>query len=92
MGTMEMGLGVSPDTTRTLEDVALTTLGRSVKLGAVAVRRFRPFRRKFVPIAIVPVTSYGRALYENLTKRATFVHGGRRSTSRFIHITSEWSL
>jgi hypothetical protein len=92
VGTMEMGLGVSAGATRTLEDVALATLGRGVKFSAVAVRRFRPVGCTFAASPVVPVTSYGPAHHEMHTQRATFVHGRRRSTRRYIHLSPEWCL
>jgi hypothetical protein len=87
-----MGLGEIADTTRTLEDIAQATLGRSLKLNAVAVRRFRPVECTFVASSIVPATCYERAHHEMLTQRATFVHRRRRSTRRYIHFSPEWCL
>jgi len=92
VGTMEMGRSVVADTTRTLGDVALATLGCSGKFNAVAVRRFRPGRCTFVAGRVVPVTSYGRARHEMLTPRATFVHRQRRSTGRYVHFSPQWCL
>jgi len=92
VGTMEMGLGVSADATRTLEDIARATLGPSVKLSTVALRRFRPVGNTFVESPVVPATSHGRAHHEMLTHSAADVHARRHSNNRYIHFSPEWCL